>query len=132
MTHPIHYRTRAADGVEIFYREAGPDDAPALLLLHGYPTSSHMFRNLIPALSGRYRVIAPDLPGFGSTKVPPRGEYSYTFDRLARSIDAFTKQLRLERYALYVFDYEAPTGFRLAAANPDKITAIISRMATPT
>jgi pimeloyl-ACP methyl ester carboxylesterase len=123
----VHYRTAKAGEVEFFYREAGPADGPVVLLLHGYPTSSHMFRNLIPALSDSYRVIAPDLPGFGSTKAPPRGEFAYTFDNLAKATDAFTQALKLDRYAIYVFDYGAPVGFRLAAAHPERVTAIISQ-----
>jgi pimeloyl-ACP methyl ester carboxylesterase len=116
-----------ADGVRVFYREAGPADGPVLLLLHGYPTSSHMFRELIPRLATRYRLIAPDLPGFGFTAVPPARNYKYSFDALARTVEAFVDALGLKRYALYVFDYGAPTGFRLAAAHPERITAIISQ-----
>ena len=123
----VIYKTQAVGDVEIFYREAGPADAPLILLLHGYPTASHMFRDLIPHLAERYRVIAPDLPGFGLTKVPPRGRFGYTFDRLARVMDDFTRALALDRYALYVFDYGAPTGYRLAAAHPERVTAIISQ-----
>ena len=109
----------------MFDREAGRADSPAILLLHGFPTSSHMYRNLIPALADRYRVIAPDYPGFGSSAVPDRADFAYTFDRFAAVIDELTLQLGLERYALYVMDYGAPVGFRLAAANPDKISALI-------
>src|SRR5580698_10193250 len=116
-----------ADGVQMFYREAGDPNAPTVLLLHGYPTSSFMFRELIPRLAGDYRVIAPDLPGFGFTKVPPERKYVYSFDHLATTIDAFTEALKLTRYAIYVFDYGAPTGFRLAMAHPERITAIISQ-----
>jgi pimeloyl-ACP methyl ester carboxylesterase len=116
-----------ADGVKIFYREAGPIDAPVVLLLHGFPTSSFQYRELIPRLADRYRVIAPDLPGFGFTEVPSERHYNYTFDALAESISAFTDALALERYALYVFDYGAPTGFRLAMARPERITAIVSQ-----
>src|SRR5271170_6474575 len=107
-----------ADGVRVFYRAAGDPNAPVVLLLHGFPTSSHMFRDLIPKLAAHYRVIAPDLPGFGNTKAPPRGKFTYTFDNLAKVIEGFTDALGLRRYALYVFDYGAPTGFRLAAAHP--------------
>jgi pimeloyl-ACP methyl ester carboxylesterase len=121
------YRTRTVGDVEVFYREAGPADAPVILLLHGFPTSSHMFRDLIPELAGHYRVIAPDLPGFGQTKAPPRGLFDYSFDHLARVIDGFTESLGLTRYALYVFDYGAPVGFRLASAHPERITAIVSQ-----
>jgi pimeloyl-ACP methyl ester carboxylesterase len=116
-----------ADGVTVFYREAGPADAPVVLLLHGFPTSSFQYRELIPRLADRYRVIAPDLPGFGFTVVPPERQYKYTFDALANTILAFTDALQLKRYALYVFDYGAPTGFRLAMARPERITAIVSQ-----
>ncbi len=116
-----------ADGVTVFYREAGPTDAPVVLLLHGFPTSSFQYRELIPRLADRYRVIAPDLPGFGFTEVPGERHYTYTFDALANTIMAFTDALRLTRYALYVFDYGAPTGFRLAMARPERITAIVSQ-----
>ena len=116
-----------ADGVTVFYREAGPADAPVVLLLHGFPTSSFQYRNLIPRLADRYRVIAPDLPGFGFTQVPAERNYGYTFDALANTILAFTDMLKLIRYALYVFDYGAPTGFRLAMAHPERITAIVSQ-----
>src|ERR1022692_1885736 len=111
------YRVEA-DGVKVFYREAGPSDAPVILLLHGFPTSSFQFRDLIPRLADLYRVIAPDLPGFGFTDVPNERHYKYTFDDLAESISAFTDALSLKRYALYVFDYGAPIGFRLAMARP--------------
>ncbi|MBM7115983.1 alpha/beta fold hydrolase [Archangium primigenium] len=123
----IAYRTQQVDDVEVFYREAGPADAPVLLLLHGFPTSSHMFRDLIPALADRYRVIAPDLPGFGRTRAPSRARYVYSFDQLARTMGGFVDALGLERYALYVFDYGAPVGFRLALAHPERITAIITQ-----
>src|SRR6201993_4352105 len=107
-----------ADGVTIFYREAGPANAPVVLLLHGFPTSSFQFRELIPRLADRYRVIAPDLPGFGFTAVPEQRRYQYSFDAIAHTILAFTDALGLKRYALYVFDYGAPTGFRLAMGRP--------------
>lgn len=116
-----------ADGVKMFYREAGPSDAPVVLLLHGFPTSSFQYRELIPRLADGYRVIAPDLPGFGFTEVPNERHYKYTFDSLAESIAAFTDALSLKRYALYVFDYGAPTGFRLAMARPERVTAIVSQ-----
>jgi pimeloyl-ACP methyl ester carboxylesterase len=116
-----------ADGVEVFYRAAGDPSAPVLLLLHGFPASSFMFRDLIPRLADQYRVIAPDLPGFGFTEVPETREYSYSFDALARTLEAFTNALGLNRYAIYVFDYGAPTGFRLAMGHPERITAIISQ-----
>src|SRR6266404_461321 len=116
-----------ADGVQVFYRTAGEANAPAILLLHGFPSSSFMFRELIPRLADDYRVIAPDLPGFGFTEVPPARQYSYTFDRLALTMEAFTRALKINRYAIYVFDYGAPTGFRLAMAHPDRVTAIVSQ-----
>src|SRR5499427_4882133 len=120
-------RTLEVDGIRVFYREAGPPDGPVVLLLHGFPASSFMFRELIPRLADRYRVIAPDLPGFGFTEVPPTRNYVYSFDALAGSIAAFTEALHLARYALYVFDYGAPTGFRLAMAHPERVTAIVSQ-----
>jgi pimeloyl-ACP methyl ester carboxylesterase len=116
-----------ADGVRVFYRAAGDTTAPVVLLLHGFPASSFMFRELIPLLADDYYVIAPDLPGFGFTEVPPERKYAYTFDGLAATIDAFTVALKIERYAIYAFDYGAPTGFRLAMAHPDRVTAIISQ-----
>ncbi len=116
-----------ADGVTVFYREAGPSDAPVVLLLHGFPASSFQYRELIPRLADRYRVIAPDLPGVGFTEVPGKRNYKYSFDALAKTILAFTDALHLNRYALYVFDYGAPTGFRLAMARPERITAIVSQ-----
>jgi pimeloyl-ACP methyl ester carboxylesterase len=116
-----------ADGVHVFYREAGPANAPVILLLHGFPTSSFQYRELIPRLADKYRVIAPDLPGFGFTEVPAERGYTYSFDNLAQTIEAFTEALHLGRYALYVFDYGAPTGFRLAIAHPERVTAIISQ-----
>ena len=119
--------TVEADGVRIFYRSAGDAGAPVLLLLHGFPTSSFMFRDLIPRLASQYRVIAPDLPGFGFTEVPERRKYTYSFDALAGTIEAFTDALVLNRYAIYVFDYGAPTGFRLAMRHPERVTAIISQ-----
>jgi len=113
--------------VQVFYRSAGEASAPVVLLLHGYPSSSFMFRELIPRLANHYRVIAPDLPGFGFTEVPSGRQYSYTFDQLALTIDAFTRALKVDRYAIYVFDYGAPTGFRLAMAHPERVIAIISQ-----
>ncbi len=112
--------TVEADGVRVFYREAGDPSAPVVLLLHGFPTSSFMFRELIPRLADDYRVIAPDLPGFGFTEVPAERKYVYSFDGLSATINAFTQALKLRRFALYVFDYGAPTGFRLAMAHPDR------------
>ncbi len=123
----VHYRTAMVDGIEIFYREAGPRDAPGVLLLHGFPSSSHMYRNLIPLLADRYRVVAPDYPGFGYSAVPAREEFDYTFDRIAQVIDDLTEQIGLDRYALYVMDYGAPVGFRLASSHPERVTAIIAQ-----
>ena len=116
-----------ADGVNVFYRAAGDPSAPVVLLLHGFPTSSFMFRELIPRLADQFRVIAPDLPGFGFTEVPEERKYTYSFDALARTIEAFTNALGLNRYAIYVFDYGAPTGLRLAMAHPERVTAIVSQ-----
>jgi pimeloyl-ACP methyl ester carboxylesterase len=121
------FHTVEADGVGVFYRQAGPADAPVLLLLHGFPSSSHMFRELIPRMATRYRVIAPDLPGFGFTTVPEKRNYKYSFDALAATAEAFVEVLGLKRYALYVFDYGAPVGFRLAMAHPQRVTAIVSQ-----
>jgi pimeloyl-ACP methyl ester carboxylesterase len=121
------FSTVEADGVRVFYREAGPADGPVLLLLHGFPTSSHMYRELIPRLASRYRVIAPDLPGFGFSVVREERRYKYSFQELAHTMGAFVDALGLKRYALYVFDYGAPTGFRLAMAHPERVTAIVSQ-----
>lgn len=121
----VMYRTAKIDGVDVFYREAGPKDAPAILLLHGFPTSSHMFRNLIPALADRYRVVAPDYPGYGNSAAPPVEEFEYTFDNVARIVDALTEKIGLTKYALYVQDYGAPIGYRLAAKHPERISALI-------
>ena len=122
---PVH--KIEADGVSVFYRAAGDTKAPVVLLLHGFPASSFMFRELIPCLANDYRVIAPDLPGFGFTEVPRERKYSYSFDGLASTIEAFTEALNIDRYAIYVFDYGAPAGFRLAMAHPDRVTAIVSQ-----
>jgi pimeloyl-ACP methyl ester carboxylesterase len=124
---PTHYRTVSVDGHAIFYREAGDISAPTIILLHGFPGSSFAYRKLIPLLADRYHVIAPDLPGFGYSDSPPRSQYHYTFDNLTLAIDHFTQVLGLKRYALYVCDYGATVGFRLALAHPDRITAIISQ-----
>ncbi|WP_416232664.1 alpha/beta fold hydrolase [Achromobacter xylosoxidans] len=123
----VHHRFEQVGDVKVFYREAGPRDAPIVLLLHGYAASSFMYRNLIPLLADGYRVIAPDLPGFGFTEAPARGQYDYTFDQLAETIGQFTRQLGLDRYAMQVFDYGAPVGWRLAAEHPARISAIISQ-----
>ena len=124
---PIQYRTQDVDGLKIFYREAGVLGAPKLLLLHGFPTSSHMFRDLIPLLADSYHIVAPDLPGFGQSAMPPREQFNYTFDNLAAVIGRFTELVGFDRFAIYVFDYGAPTGFRLAVAHPERITALISQ-----
>jgi pimeloyl-ACP methyl ester carboxylesterase len=123
----IRYQHADVDGLKIFYREAGAKTAPHLLLLHGFPTSSHMFRNLIPALADRYHVVAPDLPGFGFSDAPDRKKFRYTFENIATVINRFTQTIGLDRFVIYVFDYGAPVGFRLALAHPERITAIISQ-----
>jgi len=123
----IHYRTAAVGDHQIFYREAGDPNQTSLLLLHGFPSSSHMFRNLIPLLSDRFHIVAPDLPGFGFSQSPPRSQFKYTFDNLATVTEAFTEVVRLRSYALYVFDYGAPVGYRLAMKHPDRVTAIVSQ-----
>jgi pimeloyl-ACP methyl ester carboxylesterase len=123
----ISYRTADVDGFKIFYREVGNTGAPKLLLLHGFPSASHMFRDLIPLLADRFHIIAPDLPGFGNSDMPARETFTYTFDRIADVIDRFTEVVGFDRYAVYVFDYGAPTGFRLAMKHPERITAIISQ-----
>lgn len=121
----VHHRTVKIDGLDIFYREAGPSDAPVILLLHGFPTSSHMFRNLIPALSDRYRVVAPDYPGFGQSSMPTVKEFDYTFDNLARVIDQFTRAVNIDKFVVYVQDYGAPIGYRIASSQPDRIRGLI-------
>jgi pimeloyl-ACP methyl ester carboxylesterase len=126
-TTNVYYRTILADGLNIFYRESGPKDAPIILLMHGFPSSSFMFRNLIPILNKKYHVIAPDLPGFGFSDAPSREEYHYTFGHMTKTMQAFIDNMGLKRFAMYVFDYGAPVGFRLALANPEKITGIISQ-----
>jgi pimeloyl-ACP methyl ester carboxylesterase len=123
----INYRTADVDGWKIFYREAGSRDAPTLLLLHGFPSAGHMFRDLIPHLADRFHIVAPDLPGFGQSDLVARGMFAYTFDHIAEVIDRFTEVVGLKRFAIYVFDYGAPTGFRIAAKRPERITAIISQ-----
>jgi pimeloyl-ACP methyl ester carboxylesterase len=120
-----HYRTREVDGVKIFYREAGPADAPVVLLLHGFPTSSHMFRNLITALGDRYHLIAPDYPGYGQSDMPDRAKFAYTFDRFAELVDGLLGELGVARYAMYVMDYGAPVGWRLALKHPERISGLI-------
>jgi pimeloyl-ACP methyl ester carboxylesterase len=121
----IHYRTMEIDGIDVFYREAGPKNAPLVVLLHGFPTSSNMFRNLIPELAQRYRVIAPDYPGFGQSEVPDRAKYRYTFDNFAHVVDTLLDRLHATKYALYVMDYGAPVGYRLAVKHPERVTALI-------
>jgi pimeloyl-ACP methyl ester carboxylesterase len=123
----INYRTADVGGLKIFYREAGLKDAPTLLLLHGFPSAGHMFRDLIPRHADRFHIVAPDLPGFGQSDMPARGKFAYTFDHVADVIDRFTEVIGLKRFAIYVFDYGAPTGFRIAAKHPERITAIISQ-----
>jgi pimeloyl-ACP methyl ester carboxylesterase len=123
----VRYDRQVVGNVDVFYREAGQKGALAILLLHGYPTSSHMFRDLIPKLSDQFRLVAPDLPGFGQTTAPPRGQFDYTFDNLAKTMDGFVRAIGLHRYAVYIFDYGAPTGLRLATAHPERVTAIISQ-----
>jgi pimeloyl-ACP methyl ester carboxylesterase len=123
----LRFGTKTVGDVSVFYREAGRTDAPVLLLLHGFPTAGHMFRDLIPLLADRYRVIAPDLAGFGNTVAPPRASFAYSFDKLAEVTEGFVEAMGLKRYALYVFDYGAPTGFRLAMEHPERVSAIISQ-----
>jgi pimeloyl-ACP methyl ester carboxylesterase len=123
----VSFRKVDVDGLKIFYREAGSKDAPAILLLHGFPSASHMFRDLIPKLADRFHVIAPDLPGFGQSDMPDRGAFTYTFDNIARVVERLTEVVGLDRYAIYVFDYGAPTGFRLATWHPERVNAIISQ-----
>jgi pimeloyl-ACP methyl ester carboxylesterase len=123
----IAFRKADVDGFNVFYREAGPKDAPVLLLLHGFPSSGHMFRDLIPLLADQYRIIAPDLPGFGQSDMPSRESFTYSFDNIANVIDRFTEVIGLTKFAIYVFDYGAPTGFRLALKHPERITGIISQ-----
>ncbi|OEU90376.1 alpha/beta hydrolase [Streptomyces abyssalis] len=127
MTHAVHHRTATVDGLDVFYREAGDPQAPVLVLLHGFPTSSHMFRELIPALSDRYRVIAPDHIGFGQSAMPGLEEYPYTFEALTRTTSGLLGHLGVDRFAMYVHDYGAPIGWRLALGDPQRIDAIITQ-----
>ncbi len=122
-----NYRSADVNGLKVFYRQAGPPDAPTLLLLHGYPSASHMFRNLIPELADRFHLVAPDLLGFGQSDMPGRDSFTYTFDALTDVLEGFTDAVGLDRYALYVFDYGAPAGFRLALRRPERVTAIVTQ-----
>ena len=122
----VAYRTADVDGLTVFYREAGAPDAPTLVLLHGLPSASHMFRELIPLLADRFHLAAPDLPGFGKSGMPARGDFGYTFEHLTEVTDRLTERLGLDRFALYVFDYGTPVRFRIAARLPERVTAIIS------
>jgi pimeloyl-ACP methyl ester carboxylesterase len=124
-TEKVKYKTAKINDLDIFYREAGSKDAPTIVLLHGFPTSSHMFRNLIPQLAEKYHVIAPDYPGFGNSSMPSLKEFEYSFDNLAKTMDQFLNEVGVQKYALYLMDYGAPIGFRIASANPEKITGLI-------
>jgi pimeloyl-ACP methyl ester carboxylesterase len=123
----VRFNTVDVDGLKVFYRSAGDRGAPVVLLLHGFPSASHMFRDLIPELAGKYHLVAPDLPGFGMTEQPARGAFAYTFENIAKVVGRFTEVLGLKKFAIYVFDYGAPVGFRVALSHPDRITAIISQ-----
>ncbi len=124
-TRPVHYRTIQVNDLDIFYREAGPQAAPAILLLHGFPTSSNMFRNLIPRLSGSFRLVAPDYPGFGQSSMPDRASFAYTFEKLTDIVEEFVEEVSLRKFSLYVMDYGAPVGYRLALRHPNRVQALI-------
>ena len=121
----VHYNTIRIGDIDLFYREAGAKDAPVLLLLHGFPTSSNMFRNLIPRLVGSFRIIAPDYPGYGFSSMPDRKSFAYTFENMTNLVEELTKKLGLEKYAMYVMDYGAPIGYRLAIRHPEKVSGLI-------
>jgi pimeloyl-ACP methyl ester carboxylesterase len=121
----VSYKTMNVDGLDIFYREAGSRDSPAIVLLHGFPTSSHMFRNLMPALADRFYLVAPDYPGYGNSSMPSVDEFGYSFDNISRIMDRFIRSLGLSKYSLYLFDYGAPVGFRIAAKSPEKVETLI-------
>ena len=123
----VGFKKAAVDGFNVFYREAGPKDGPTILLLHGFPSSSHMFRDLIPLLADRFHIVAPDLPGFGQSDMPDHTKFQYSFDNIAKVIERFTEVIGLKKFAVYVFDYGAPTGFRLAVRHPERISAIITQ-----
>jgi pimeloyl-ACP methyl ester carboxylesterase len=123
----IRFKTVNIDGLDVFYREAGDPDHPSILLLHGFPSASHMFRDLIPELADHYHVVAPDLPGFGMTQIKPRDQFAYTFDNIAAVVDRFTEVVGLARFAIYIFDYGAPVGLRIAAKHPERVSAIITQ-----
>jgi pimeloyl-ACP methyl ester carboxylesterase len=123
--HAVHYQTVRIDDLDIFYRDAGPKDAPCILLLHGFPTSSNMFRNLIPRLAGSYRLIAPDYPGYGMSSMPDHKTYAYTFENYAKIVDKLLQRLGIDKYSMYVMDYGAPTGYRLALLHPERVQALI-------
>jgi pimeloyl-ACP methyl ester carboxylesterase len=125
VVHPVHHRTARIDGLDIFYREAGDAEAPVRLLLHGFPASSHMFRRLIPRLAGSFRLVAPDYPGFGLSSMPDRARFEYTFDNLTSSVEGLVEHLRLDAFSLYVMDYGAPVGYRLALRRPDRVRGLV-------
>ena len=130
-THRTFHKTVKIDGLDIFYREAGPQDAHTILLLHGFPTSSHMFRNLIPMLSDNFHLVAPDYPGFGNSSMPGVDQYDYTFDNIAQVIDSFAEKLELQKYSLYMMDYGAPVGYRIAVKHPERIESLIVQNRNP-